>query len=190
MYKNILTNLFNFCHLVNDEKISDNFLNAKTADEIHFFESLSWRPCLHLLGLSLSWGFKIRINIKNPSNFSKWWPCKSYLQVKSSFIFYFTAVRTQKPEEKATQNKNKKRCYCKLHSLIAYWNIICMEFTFNFLITIKWYRFKLYVGTRSKKPPENMCHKFESEIKQHATNTYVSMSTETVQIYRTILLME
>lgn len=36
MYKNILTNLFNFCHLVNDEKISDNFLNAKTADEIHF----------------------------------------------------------------------------------------------------------------------------------------------------------
>lgn len=62
MYKNILTNLFNFCHLVNDEKISDNFLNAKTADEIHFFESLSWRPCLHLLGLSLSWGFKIRIN--------------------------------------------------------------------------------------------------------------------------------
>lgn len=41
MYKNILANLLNFCHLFNDEKISDNFLNAKTADEIHFFESLS-----------------------------------------------------------------------------------------------------------------------------------------------------
>lgn len=102
-------------------------------------------------------------NIKNPSNFSKWWPCKSYLQVKSSFIFYFTAVRTQKPEEKATQNK-KRRCYCKLHSLIAYWNTICMEFTFNFLITIKWYRFKLYVGTRSKKNPENMCHKLRVKL--------------------------
>lgn len=45
-------------------------------------------------------------------------------------------------------------------------------------------------GNTVEKNPENMCHKFESEIKQHATNTYVSMSTETVQIYRTILLME
>lgn len=45
-------------------------------------------------------------------------------------------------------------------------------------------------GNTVEKNSENMCLKFESEIKQHATNTYVSMSTETVQIYRTILLME
>lgn len=33
-------------------------------------------------------------------------------------------------------------------------------------------------GNTVKKNSENMCHEFESEIKQHATNTYVSMSTE------------
>lgn len=33
-------------------------------------------------------------------------------------------------------------------------------------------------GNTVEKNSENMCHEFESEIKQHATNTYVSMSTE------------
>lgn len=45
-------------------------------------------------------------------------------------------------------------------------------------------------GNTVEKKPQKTCAIFESEIKQHATNTYVSMSTETVQIYRTILLME
>lgn len=31
---------------------------------------------------------------------------------------------------------------------------------------------------RGNTVEKNMCHEFESEIKQHATNTYVSMSTE------------
>lgn len=57
MYKNILTNLFNFCHLVNAEKISDNFLNAKTADEIHFFESLTTMFAFV--------GFKFKLRVQN-----------------------------------------------------------------------------------------------------------------------------
>lgn len=61
MYKNILTNLFNFCHLVNDEKISDNFLNAKTADEIHFF----WITELTTMFAFVGFKFKLRVQNKD-----------------------------------------------------------------------------------------------------------------------------